>query len=138
MQRDLRQVVNVLNPALLLPRGEDLFVTATDPLGDLVCYSVHRLGYTVGLRQHLYVVGACVKELNINACPTVDGLVVIASDPHVFRRRSNLLYHLPLQRCEVLGLVDEQIVQVGNISVLNVLLDHVNEIVLVQCAFVLD
>ena len=110
MQWDLGQVVDVFNLALFLPRGKYLLVSGTDPLGYLVGQSVYGLGNAVGLGQHFDVIGTSVEQLHVHTCPSVNGLVVITSDPHVVCRRSNLLGHLPLQRSEVLGLVNKQVV----------------------------
>ena len=113
MQRDLRQVVDVLDLTLLIPGVKDLFMTATDPHGYPFGNLVYRLGYPIGLTQDLDVVRTFVKEVYIHACPTVDGLVIIPCNPNFVRVRSDLIRHLPLQGREVLSLIDKQVVQVG-------------------------
>ena len=77
------------------------------------------------------------EQINLNSGPTVDGLIVVPRDDYPVCPFSNLLRHLPLQRREVLSLVNKQIVQARGITDVDVLLDHVNEIILAHHRLVL-
>jgi len=125
---DHRRRLDRLDGAALLARVEVLLLALVD-VADLRVDDVEDLGgEPVGVREHHVLVDVGIEEeVGVGALPRVDDLVVVAGDEHLLHVRPPLLEDVVLQRRDVLELVDDQVVDVGDERALRDPFEHVGE-----------
>ncbi len=127
------QAVDVAALARRLPV---LLEPVVDVRDDVLAHVERLAVQSVGRRQNNAPALQGQEVVNVGARPVVNRLVVVACDIHIFHATADLLDDLPLQRGQVLRLVDDYDIQRRTVAVVHELLEHVVEVDQVGFRFV--